>query len=231
MPDAATLKAPRERIVSASERLLFEGGRTALSTRAICDAAGVQAPTIYRLFGDKDGLLDALTLRKYADHLQLHSRLDHVDSIAALRAGWEVHVSFGLTHPYLYSLMYGQPRPGVAVRSAAMADQALADHVRRIAEAGRLAVAEPWATDLLRASLCGITLTLISLPEERRDPALSAAARDATISSITTEVSAISTPGPVSAAVTLRALLPQTSALNSAERGLMINWLDRIADQ
>ena len=41
-------------------RLLAAGGRDAVSTRAVAAAAGTQAPTIYRLFGDKDGLLAAV---------------------------------------------------------------------------------------------------------------------------------------------------------------------------
>ena len=32
----------------------------AVTTRAVADAAGVQAPTLYRLFGDKDGLMEAV---------------------------------------------------------------------------------------------------------------------------------------------------------------------------
>lgn len=37
-----------------------------MSTRAVSTAAGVQAPTIYRLFGDKQGLLDAVTAHGFA---------------------------------------------------------------------------------------------------------------------------------------------------------------------
>ena len=54
---------PRERILAATAKLLAEGGREAASTRAVGAAAGVQAPTIYRLFGDKQGLLDAVAAR------------------------------------------------------------------------------------------------------------------------------------------------------------------------
>jgi hypothetical protein len=35
--------------------------------------------------------------------------------------------------------------------------------------------------------------------------------------------------GPVGPAVALRAALPRTSALTSAERALLTEWLDRIA--
>ncbi|WP_205752419.1 helix-turn-helix domain-containing protein [Cryptosporangium phraense] len=41
-------------------RLLAEGGSERVSTRAVCEAAGVQPPTIYRLFDSMDGLLDAV---------------------------------------------------------------------------------------------------------------------------------------------------------------------------
>src|SRR4051794_36006940 len=51
---------PRDRILQAAARLLAEGGREAVSTRAVSRAAGVQAPTIYRQFGDMQGLLDAV---------------------------------------------------------------------------------------------------------------------------------------------------------------------------
>jgi AcrR family transcriptional regulator len=50
----------RDRIVDVAADLLRAEGRTAVTTRAVAEAAGVQAPTIYRLFGDKEGLLDAV---------------------------------------------------------------------------------------------------------------------------------------------------------------------------
>ena len=46
--------------MEVAARLLREQGAAAVTTRAVAMAAGVQAPTIYRLFGDKDGLLDAV---------------------------------------------------------------------------------------------------------------------------------------------------------------------------
>ena len=59
----------RERLVKAAAELLIEGGKEAVSTRAVASAAGVQAPTLYRLFGDKDGLLDAVAAYGFADYL------------------------------------------------------------------------------------------------------------------------------------------------------------------
>ena len=47
-------------IVEAAARLLRERGAAALTTRAVAQAAGMQAPTIYRFFADKEALLDAV---------------------------------------------------------------------------------------------------------------------------------------------------------------------------
>ncbi|MBC8122483.1 MAG: TetR family transcriptional regulator, partial [Gemmatimonadaceae bacterium] len=57
--EAARVDDVRARIVVAAAGLIDSGGRDAATTRAVAAAAAVQAPTIYRLFGDKRGLLDA----------------------------------------------------------------------------------------------------------------------------------------------------------------------------
>jgi AcrR family transcriptional regulator len=41
-----------------------------VTTRAVAEAAGVQAPTIYRLFGDENGLLDAVAEHGFASYLE-----------------------------------------------------------------------------------------------------------------------------------------------------------------
>lgn len=220
----------RERIVAAAAGLLSQGGREAVSTRAVSAAAGVQAPTIYRLFGDKQGLLDAVATRGFMAYLNDKTDLKPSDDpVEDLRACWDLHVGFGVANPALFSLMYGDPRPGASSPAAVAATEVLAGHIRRIAEAGRLRVSEERAAHLVRAAGCGTTLTLIAMPEDRRDPALSETAREAVIAAITIEAPAPATPGPVIAAIALRAVLPQTSALTAHEQALLQEWLDRIA--
>jgi hypothetical protein len=53
-------------------------------------------------------------------------------------------------------------------------------------------------------------------------------AREAVIAAITTDAPAPPAPGPVGAAVALRAVLPQATALTRHERALLREWLDRI---
>ncbi|WP_428956448.1 TetR/AcrR family transcriptional regulator [Streptomyces sp. cg35] len=222
---------PRERILAATAKLLSEGGQEAVSTRAVGAAAGVQAPTIYRLFGDKQGLLDAAAAEGFAAYLSDKTGLEPTgDPIEDLRAGWDLHLGFGLANPALYLLMYGRQRPGATPPPAAVAGtEILAAHIRRIAEAGRLRVTEERAAQLVHAAGSGTTVTLIGQPEGQRDLELSMLAREAVIAAITTGAPAAETPGPVGAAVALRAALPGTEALTEAEQALLREWLDRIA--
>ena|ERR1700731_4855215 len=50
----------RTRILETAAGLLAQSADADVSTRAVCDAAGVTAPTLYHHFGDKDGLLAAV---------------------------------------------------------------------------------------------------------------------------------------------------------------------------
>ncbi|MFI7149965.1 TetR/AcrR family transcriptional regulator [Nonomuraea sp. NPDC050022] len=222
---------PRERILGATAKLLAEGGREAVSTRAVGAAAGVQAPTIYRLFGDMRGLLDAVAAEGFAAYLSSKTGREHIaDPVEDLRAGWDLHIGFGLANPALYLLM-NEPRLGAAAPPAAVAgEEVLAAHIRRIAEAGRLRVSEERAAHLVQAAGLGTTVTLITMPADRRDPELSVLAREAVIAAITTDAPAAVSPGPVTAAVTLRAVLPGTTVLTEPEQRLLEEWLDRIAD-
>lgn len=220
----------RERIIAAAARLLAEGGREAVSTRAVSEAAGVQAPTIYRLFGDKRGLLEAVMTHGFATYVD--SKVDRepvADPVDDLRAGWDQHVAFGLAQPALYALIYGELRPGKPPPAALAGAAVLARKIRRVAEAGRLRIDEERAAQLFHAAGSGVTLTLIATPADRRDPALSGLAREAAVAAITTDAPVMATPGPVGAAVALRAALPQTAALTTNERSLLQEWLERIA--
>jgi len=215
LPDAEpgrSRDALRARIVSAAADLLTRGGRDALTTRTVAAEAGVQAPTIYRLFGDKDGLIDAVAEHGYAAYLaakQPHpAGLDPVDS---LRYGWDLHVGFGLANPALYALMYGDPRAGRASPAAEHAEELLEAQVRRLATAGRLRIEERRAVNLIRAAA-----------------QLSADVREAVLAAVTADASLADAAGGRLAAITLRAELPDVTSLTERERGLMDEWLDRI---
>ncbi len=219
----------RSRVIAAAAALLAHGGREALTTRAVAAAAGVQAPTMYRLFGDKQGLVDAVAEHGFMTYLQ-QKQTDgpSVDPVQNLRSGWDLHVGFGLANPAIFAAMYGVPRPQGASPAAARALAMLQERMHLLALAGRLRVEERRAADMVRSAACGVVFILLDTPEKERDLALSEAAREAVVAAITTEVPA--SPrlelGPV--ATTLRALLPGAEGLSEGERQLLGEWLDRI---
>jgi AcrR family transcriptional regulator len=203
-----------------------------VTTRTVADADGFQAPTIYRLFGDKSGLLDAVAEQGFAAYLKEKMKVVGelgTDPVTNLRVGWDLHIGFGLANPALFSLTYGDPRPGVKPPAAAVAHNILKQRIRQLAVAGRLRVSEERAADLVHASGCGTVLTLLAMPEDRRDLVLSATAREALIAAITTGSLALESPGPAAAAIALRAVLPEATILTQGERRLLEEWLDRLA--
>lgn len=225
----------KDRIVQATASLLAEGGREALSIRAVCDAAGVQAPTIYRQFGDMRGLLDAVTSYGFSTYLRSKLAWERSeDPVEDLRRGWDLHITFGLANPALYALMYGDPRPGDTPKAALEAAEVLYQLVRRGAEAGRLRVGVERAAQMIHAAGVGVTLTLLGTEPGKRDPSLSATTREAVLSAITTETEVATGQAAhyrlAHRAVALEAVLIEAaSELTLAERTLLSEWLDRLS--
>ncbi len=216
-------------IVDAAARLLESGGEDAVSTRAVGAAAGVQAPTIYRLFGDKQGLLDAVASAGFESYLAEKSvRTLTDDPVADLRDGWDAHVGLALARPALYTLMYARAGAGAASPAVRAAFDVLAGHVRRVAAAGRLRVGEQRAVAMLHSAGHGTALALIATPEDHRDPGLSDAVRDAVLDAVTTGAPEAHASGPYGAAVTLRAALGDLDEFSDAEKVLLGEWLDRV---
>ncbi|HEV3356226.1 MAG TPA: TetR/AcrR family transcriptional regulator [Pseudonocardiaceae bacterium] len=221
----------RDRIIRAAATLLADGGRDAVSTRAVSAAAGVQAPTIYRGFGDMQGLLDEVASYGFATYLKAKTERELAeDPVEDLRAGWDLHVGFGVANPAFYTLMYGEARPNTAP-AAVRAQEILHSLVSRVAAAGRLLVSVERAAQMIHSAGSGVTLTLIATKPADRDPELSPRVREAILTSITTDTpSAVSGAGAASHAIALKASLPGTdTGLTEAEQALLTQWLDQIA--
>lgn len=226
--EATARDQSRQRIIEATIELLDQGGRDAVTTRAVAVAAGLQPPAIYRLFGDKDGLLQAVAEYGFATFLaSKKTGSDPQDPIEDLRNGWDLAVEFGVRNPALYTLMYSEPN-GKESAAARVGTQVLTNRVQRLAAGGWLRVDEELAPLIIHATARGAVLTWLSLPEERRDPALFTALRESMISAVTHQKPAIPEPGPAGAARALRASLPGRTPLSNAEQNLLREWLDRL---
>ncbi|MFE2758199.1 TetR family transcriptional regulator [Actinosynnema sp. NPDC059335] len=228
--EVAGREVARQRVVEAAAELLAREGRDAVTTRAVAAAAGLQPPAIYRLFGDKDGLLDAVAEHGYARFLAAkHADAVPRDPVEDLRAGWDLSVGFGLANPELYVLMYGEPRRGADSAAFRAGMEILLRRIHRLAACGRLRVDEELAASLIHATARGAVLTWLSLPEDRRDRALLTALREAMVSAVTFEEPAVREAGPAGAARALRAVLPEQTVLSDGEQHLLGEWLDRLS--
>ncbi len=223
------------RIVEVAARLLAEQGPAAVTTRGVAEAAGVQAPAIYRLFGDKDGLLDAVAEHVTATYVASKAEVvraaaaGDVDPVEDLRLGWRAQIDFGLANAALFRLLSDPDR---ALRSPAARSglEVLRARVHRIAEAGRLAVGEDRAVALIHAAGTGAVHTLLATPPDERDAGVPDVLLEAVLRQILVDAPAATTDAPRAAAVALRAAAPHLDVLTAAERQLLADWLDRIVD-
>ncbi len=229
----------RERILRAAARLVAESGGEAVSTRAICGAAGVGAPTLYHHFGDKRGLLDAVAAYGFERYLASKRAQPRTgDPVEDLRRGWDLHLEFGLSNPELYTLMYGTARRPPA---AAEAHEILLGLIGAVARAGRLRVPVEIAARMVHAAGTGVVLALIAgegdpaLPARMRDALfaaliLPAGPRDGTSGGAAGGADGAGDGGAPALAIALRAALADEPAagLTPTENALLGEWLDRI---
>jgi AcrR family transcriptional regulator len=224
--------ASRDRILQAALTLLETGGPEAVSSRAVSSAADVQSPTIYRYFGDMQGLLDAAAMAGLTAYIQSkESRQTLSDPIEQVREGWRMHVEFGLAHPHLYALINGSPRPGAPSPGTLQANNLLRSLMQRLAEAGRLAVSVDRAAAMIQAAVQGTTLSLLNSQSE--DTTLTDLMLDAVLTAILTPESEVASDAAGSPAtphaVSLLALLPGLeTAFSEAEQRLLEEWLRRL---
>ncbi len=219
MPSPDT--SPRDRLLLAAAELLEAAQGAEVSTRAITERAGVQAPTLYHHFGSKRGLEDAVATHGFKQFLaERENAGGSHDPIDDIREGWDLHVRYGLENPSFYGLVYGRAIPGKPCGVVAEVEAMILRALEPAARAGRLRVpAEQAAREILAAST-GVVLTLITQPGD--DLSLSDDVRDAVLGRIVTA------DGPVAeAAAALDAVLGQ-SELSEAETALLREWLARL---
>jgi len=92
-------KLDEERILDEAARLVDEQGMAALSTRTLAEHLHARAPSLYRYFPDKDGLLRALSARFLAELTRELAPHETLDGVA--RAYWR----YATGHPRRYEVI------------------------------------------------------------------------------------------------------------------------------
>jgi len=144
-----------EHILNAAIRILEKGGVEALTTRAVCQAAGVTAPTLYHHFGDKDGLLRVIVARGVAEFMALKRANQQTrDPLADLRKGWNGWIAFAAERPNLFQLMIESTRNDPSISQESFAIMRLI--IERLDQSGRLRIDIETATRAVWAASNGI---------------------------------------------------------------------------
>lgn len=223
----------RTRIVAVAAALMRDHGAAAVTTRRVAQDADVQPPTIYRLFGDKDGLLEAVAEHVLAEHVSAKKRItdaaesDGVDPLVDLSEGWRTQVEFGVANPELFRLLT-DPQRITRSRAAEAGMEVFRTRIRRVAETGRLQVSELRALGLVQAAGVGAIQVQLATPPQDRDADLPEAMLDAVLRQILIDAPTRHENGRTAAAVAFRAIAPSLDMLSASERGLMGEWLDRV---
>ncbi|WP_449352291.1 TetR/AcrR family transcriptional regulator [Streptomyces shaanxiensis] len=226
----------REKILEAATELLAGASAADVSTRAVCERAGVGAPMLYRLFGDKAGLLAAVVDRGFERYLaSKRAARPGEDPVEDLRGGWDNHMRFALEHPSHYRLMYS-PELTVPPAAAQEAHDLLHGILERCAAEGRLTVPPALATRMIMSANVGAALSMLTRPEQYTDGKFAERLRDAVLDSVTRPAdTAVRDEGrqvsvaAATLAARLRADLPPT--LTAAESALLQQWLDKLSEK
>ncbi|MET7617571.1 TetR/AcrR family transcriptional regulator [Streptomyces sp. NPDC005408] len=237
------MSSTRARILEVAADLVAQSENGDVSTRAVCEAAQVGAPALYRHFGDKEGLLAAVVDYGFDKYLATKRlRTPGTDPVEDLRNGWDTHVEFALRNRNLYRLM-NSPAMRTPPAAALESHQILTRDLERVAAQGRLRLAPELAAQMVMSANVGVALMLVSRPSTFTDPSTSRRVRDAVHAAIFTpdvfDTAGAPEAGKAadeihvpSAAARLSTLLRQAhgEGLSTAESALMTEWLDRLAN-
>jgi AcrR family transcriptional regulator len=238
------MSAVKTRILEAAAELIADSPDADISTRAVCEAAGVSAPSIYHYFGDKEGLLAAavdFAMERFLGPKREAAAALHDNVADDLRAGWDNHLEFARENPGMYRLLWS-PAVSRESRAAAEGHELLRTALEHGASRGQLRMSVETATRVVMAATTGAALSTVSQPELFADGAFAETLRDAVIAAVV--VSESTEPASkrrkranssevtlASTAATLQSKLGhQTTALTDAERALMQQWLSKLAD-
>ncbi|WP_437544924.1 helix-turn-helix domain-containing protein [Sorangium sp. So ce367] len=150
-------------LLDVAYRVLEEEGASALTTRRVCEEAGVTMPTLYHHFGNRDGLLSAVhavALEKFMAKKRALAQTS--DPVADLRASCEQVLEFVVAHPAVTAAVMAR-----AVELPSMFSQAYAlmrHRIERCAKSDALRVPVEQAAEHVWAVIQGLTLSIVASP-------------------------------------------------------------------
>ncbi|MFI2380577.1 TetR/AcrR family transcriptional regulator [Streptomyces sp. NPDC018964] len=172
----------RDRLLVVGADLLQAAQGGDVTTRAITQAAGVQAPTLYHHFGSKQGLLDEVVSHGFHRFLEERRTSPSSDPIQAIAQAWDTHVRFGVEHPAFYAHLYARVEPGYKCGVVSQVELMLFNVLEGAAD--QLVLPPADAAKTILAASSGVVITMISELNGTVDWSLSDRVRDAILASL-----------------------------------------------
>jgi AcrR family transcriptional regulator len=142
-------------IFRAAAALLEAHGPAGLTTRAVCAAVGITAPTLYHHFGGKGSLAMALIRAGRAEFMSCR-RVSGAseDLMTQLRTHWDDAVDFTFKRPHLYALLVEQSQQNPELLTETFAEMRAL--VQRLVDTGRFQVPLEEAARAIQAAFNGV---------------------------------------------------------------------------
>ncbi|WP_092757177.1 TetR/AcrR family transcriptional regulator [Rhodoferax sp. OV413] len=142
-------------IFQAAAALLEARGPAGLTTRAVCAAAGITAPTLYHHFGGKGSLAMALVRQGRGEFMSRRRASKASDDLMKqLKTHWDDAVDFTLKRPHLYALLVEQAQLHPELLDETFADMRAL--VQRLVDTGRFQVPMEDAARAILAAFNGV---------------------------------------------------------------------------
>lgn len=169
----------RAAMIEAARRLLEDSPVGNVSIREVCEALGAGRSVLYRHFGNKSGLLNAVIDEAFSRYIERKRSREHmIDPVTDLYACWDDYLDFAAANPALYRLMFSPALPKVP-EAAGRIFVLLTEALDRCAVAGALRIPSREAAQMILSANTGVALSTLSQPDRFADSGLSARIRDA----------------------------------------------------
>jgi AcrR family transcriptional regulator len=173
-----------ERIRRAALTILKNDGPQMMTTRAVCDAAGVTAPTLYHHYGHKDGLLLALAGSELQAFFAAKGGSEPTKDLKQdVQRGWDEWIEFAIDQPHLVRAIQSGGSP-VMVPFREMAEAIVERRLTRLQSMHPLVVPPQTGARLLVAGANTVVQLLLDGLQMEQVHQLSKLLRDRLIDSL-----------------------------------------------
>lgn len=174
----------KEKILRATAKVIVEAGIESASTRAICEAAGVTAPTLYHYFKSKAALIDAVAQFTFESHRETKKMKRSNDSLSNLRMYWDEYMHFCVSEPELHNTMIVSIAQGQSGGSAFGCFKDLHSEFKDLEARGMLEHPSLQCAQMFLGAAQGISLVVICIADRGNLPPLSTPTREAMLNGL-----------------------------------------------